>query len=77
MKRMPTVVERFADNGEHSHWEMVDADDGEMVGIEFKVIFEGIDSISKSFKADRCKGKSDDYIKGYLEGIRDVTMTML
>lgn len=24
----PTIVERFADNGEHSHWEMVRTEDG-------------------------------------------------
>ncbi|MEB3150552.1 MAG: hypothetical protein VKL60_16260 [Sphaerospermopsis sp.] len=25
----PTVVERYADNGEHSHWDLIDTDTGE------------------------------------------------
>ena len=24
----PKVIEKFADNGEHSHWELIDSDTG-------------------------------------------------
>lgn len=31
----PTIVERFADNGAHSHWELVNTDTGEMLWSEW------------------------------------------
>ena len=27
----PVLVERFTDNGEHSHWDLINADTGEML----------------------------------------------
>ena len=32
--RKPIVVECFADNGAHSHWEMIDPDTGEKLAVE-------------------------------------------
>lgn len=29
MKTEPTICEKFADNGEHSHWELINTDTGE------------------------------------------------
>lgn len=30
----PTIIERFADNGEHSHWELINSDTGEVLWSE-------------------------------------------
>lgn len=32
--KKPVVVERFADNGAHSHWELIDADTGAVLWAE-------------------------------------------
>lgn len=31
MEQQPTLVERFADNGGHSHWDLIDASNGELL----------------------------------------------
>ena len=27
----PIIVEKYADNGQHSHWSVINADDGEVI----------------------------------------------
>lgn len=34
--KKPTIIECFADNGEHSHWSLVDSENGNILWDEFE-----------------------------------------
>lgn len=45
----PTIKECFADNGEHSHWELIDSDTGEVLWKEEELPFGHCKISDKSF----------------------------
>lgn len=46
----PKVVERFADNGEHSHWELINSDTGEVLWSEVSPEDEIIEIEGRKFR---------------------------
>ena len=62
--KKPTIIERFTDNGEHSHYELFKTETGELLWSENEAI---------SFTEDKMKVVggllSEDYKTGYKEGI--------
>ena len=47
----PVVVERFADNGEHSHWDLIDSGDGKTLWSEGVLVqAQATDSIASEME---------------------------
>ena len=61
MKTEPRICEKFADNGEHSHWELINTDNGETLWkesqsspkikqLEWVEVYKSIFNTNTSFK---------------------------
>lgn len=57
-REKPLIVEKFADNGEHSHWSVIDANNGKII-IEDIAEMQLLSSVSEKLEELRC-GEKDD-----------------
>ena len=70
--KKPILNEKFADNGEHSHWELIDANTGEVLWGKIDAVLPQADVIKSlpinKCNCERCTGiKVDGYYKDETE----------
>lgn len=69
----PIVIEKFADNGEHSHWELINPNTGEVLWIEEKfnpsdyVCTAGVCPCLDDPECERCSLKRKNILRNIKE----------
>lgn len=59
--KKPILNEKFADNGEHSHWELIDANTGEVLWEEIDTVLPQADVIKSVCKHEGGKMRGELY----------------